>query len=39
MEHGMEDSIASLFRAVPVVFKDHVRVPLPEPKRPWWRFW
>jgi hypothetical protein len=39
MEHGLEDSIGGLFRAVPVVFKDHVHVPPPQPKKPWWRFW
>lgn len=39
MEHGLEDSIGSLFRAVPVVFKDHVHIPTPHPQKPWWRFW
>jgi hypothetical protein len=37
MEHGLEDGIASLFDTVPVLFKDHVRIPTRQ--KPWWRFW
>jgi hypothetical protein len=33
MEHGLEDSIGSLFCTVPVVFKDHINVP-PPPGKP-----
>lgn len=39
MEHGLEDGIGGLFRAVPVLFKDQVRPPSPSPRKPWWKFW
>lgn len=39
MEHGLEEGIGGLFRAVPVVFKGHVHASPPSPRKPWWRFW
>jgi hypothetical protein len=40
IENGIEDSIGSFFRAIPVIFKGQAReIPIARSKKPWWRFW
>ncbi len=39
MDHGLEDGIDGLFRAIPVVFAGHVHLQSPQRRKPWWKFW
>lgn len=39
MDYGREDSIASFFTMIPIVFKDLARSLPSNPKKPWWKFW
>ena len=38
-ENGLEDGIASFFKAIPILFKDLLREAPPTPKKPWWKVW
>jgi hypothetical protein len=39
IDNGLEDSIASFFTTIPIIFKNFPRsVPL-TPKKPWWKIW
>jgi hypothetical protein len=39
IDYGLEDGIASFFKAIPIVFEDVAVAEPSTPNKPWWKVW
>jgi hypothetical protein len=39
IDYGLEDGIASFFKAIPIVFEDVALAEPSTPNKPWWKVW